>query len=102
MADQENSSSRSQPCADASALAPPASPRWMVQDKGGMIATFREWADNQMAIHDHGHGIMANSLRDAAFYRADALYEVAAAIEDGRFDPERPLAALQAQKVNHE
>jgi hypothetical protein len=42
-----------------------------------------------MAIHDAKDGL-AKSLKDAAFYRADALYEFAAEIEGGSFDADSP------------
>jgi len=59
-------------------------------DRSGMIATFREWADNQMKRHDDP--ATPEGLRDASFWQAMALYEVAETIEAGQFDPARPDA----------
>lgn len=63
--------------------------RWQRMDRAGLIETARAWADRQMVIHDAKDGT-AQSLKDAAFYRADALYEFADHIEDGNFDAVRP------------
>lgn len=63
--------------------------------------TARAWADRQMAIHDAKDG-QAQSLKDAAFYRADALYEFAAHIEDlaSAAQPAAPsLPAINMQEV---
>lgn len=62
--------------------------RWMTLNRAGMIETFREWADNQMKRHDDPS--TPQGLRDAAFWQAMALYEVAETIEAGEFDPVRP------------
>lgn len=68
---------------------PEAPQRWQRMDRTGLIETARAWADRQMVEHDTRTDL-AQSLRDAAFYRADALYEFAAHIEDGNFDAVRP------------
>ena len=69
---------------------PPQLPkRWQPMDRTGLIEAARAWADQNMEIHDKRTDL-AQSLRAAAFYRADALYEFAAHIEDGFFDAARP------------
>lgn len=64
--------------------------RWQRMDRTGLIETARAWADRNMVEHDTRTDL-AQSMRDAAFYRADALYEFAAHIEDGNFDAVRLL-----------
>ncbi|MBI1682328.1 Lar family restriction alleviation protein [Caulobacter hibisci] len=71
--------------------------RWVTMDRQGMIETFRGWADVLMVIHDSKVTTTAQSERDKAFWRADALYEAAAEIEEGAFDPVRPVAAQKAE-----
>lgn len=69
--------------------------RWQKMDRTGLVATARAWADRQMVEHDTRTDL-AQSVRDAAFYRADALYEFAAHIEDGNFDAVRPADGAEA------
>lgn len=84
-------------CADAGPY--PRSPeRWQTMDRIGLIEAARKWADQNMAIHDQRTDL-ARSQRDAAFYRADALYEFAAHIEDGNFDAARPSPPTEANST---